>query len=77
MIANIVDHRSNHYNVNCDVVFEPSEHDNSCNGATQFSWGSKEFRYDELLNTTIVMAIEYARKWDCPVTMYLYDNGVI
>lgn len=75
MINNVVDHRSNKYNVNVDVAFEPSCQDNSIEGATQFPWASKSFAYDELLNTTIVQAIEHAQKYDCPVTMYLYDVG--
>ena len=75
MINNVVDHRSNPYNVNCDVVFEPSCQDNSIDGATKFSWSSKTFTYDDLLNTTIVQALEHAQKYDCPTTMYLYDVG--
>lgn len=75
MINNVVDHRSNKYNVKCDVHFEPSCHDNSIDGATQFHWGTTTFTHDELLNTTIVQAIEYAHKFGCPTTMYLYDVG--
>jgi len=77
MIANIIDKRSNSYNVNCDVAFEPSCQDNSVKGATQFGWGSKTFTYDQLTHTTIVEAIEYARQWDCAVTMYVYDKDVL
>jgi hypothetical protein len=73
MICNIIDRRTNSYNVCCDVCFEPSQHDNSIEGATKFTWGREEFGYDELKNTTIVLAIEYAQKYDCPVTMFLYD----
>ena len=75
MISNIVDRRTNTYDVNVDAVFEPCQHDNSIEGATQFTWGNEEFSYDELSGTTIVAAIEYARKWDCPVTLFLYDRG--
>ena len=74
MITNIIDNRTNSYNVNCDVAFEPSCHDNVIAGATFFSWGDETFTYDQLTNTTIVQAIEYGNKWDCPVTMYVYDN---
>lgn len=77
MIANIVDERSNKYNVNCDVAFEPSCQDNSIEGATQFGWGSRTFTYDQLTHTTIVQAIEYAQQWDFPVTMYVYDKDVL
>ena len=75
MIANIIDKRKNPYNVECDVAYEPSCHDNRVKGATFFSWGDETFIYDELIKTTIVQAIEYGNKWDCPVTMYVYDKG--
>lgn len=77
MINNVVDMRSNVYNVRCDVAFEPSCQDNSIAGATQFAWSSKTFTYDDLDNTTVVQAIEYAQKFDCPTTMYLYDVGAL
>ena len=75
MINNVVDSRTNVYDVRCDVAFEPSCQDNSIEGATQFSWSSKTFTYDDLLNTTIAQAIEHAQQYDCPVTMYLYNVG--
>lgn len=77
MITNIVDHRTNKYDVRCDVVFEPSQNDNSIAGATQFAWGNETFSYDDSCDTNIVSAIEYARKWDCPVTMFIYDLDAI
>ena len=78
MICNVVDRRSNKYDVRVDVVLEPSQHDNVVKGATQFTWGTKEFSYDEMLNTTIVQAIEYANeKYVCPTTLFLYDVGVM
>lgn len=78
MICNIVDHRTNSYKVECDVVFEASQNDNSIPGATQFEWGSKVLMYDDLCNTTIVRAIAYANdRWDCPVTMFIYDLDVV
>lgn len=77
MIANIVDKRSNRYNVSCDVAYEPSANDNSIKGATFFSWGGESFMYDQLTHTTIVEAIEYGNQWDCPVTMYVYDKDVL
>ena len=76
MICNIVDRRTNSYDVNIDAIFEPSQHDNSVKGATQFTWGNETFTYDELSNTTIVRAIEFANEqWDCPVTLFIYDRG--
>jgi|LauGreDrversion4_2_1035121.scaffolds.fasta_scaffold561768_2 hypothetical protein len=72
MIANIIDKRTNKYDVRCDVAFEPSWHDNTIKGATQF-WRTRSFSYDEKRNTTIVQAIEFAQKWDEAVTMFVYD----
>lgn len=78
MICNVIDHRTNSYKVECDVVFEPSQNDNSIPGATQFQYGSKRFFYDDLCNTTIVRAIAYANDmFDCPVTMFIYDLDVV
>lgn len=72
MIANIIDKRTNKYDVRCDIAFEPSWHDNSIEGATQF-YRTRTFCYDEKRNTTIVEAIEFAQQWDEPVTMFVYD----
>lgn len=72
MINNIIDNRTNKYNVRCDVAFEPSWHDNTIEGATKFTKADL-FSYDELFNTTIVDAIAHANQWDCAVTMFLYD----
>lgn len=72
MIANIIDKRTNKYDVRCDIAFEPSWHDNSIKGATQF-YRTRTFSYDEKRNTTIVEAIEFAQQWDEPVTMFVYD----
>jgi hypothetical protein len=76
MIANVIDKRTNKYDVRCDVAFEPSWHDNTIKGATQFM-KSRTFSYDELRNTTIVRAIEFAQQWDCSVTMFVYDLDVL
>ena len=76
MIANIIDKRTNKYDVRCDVAFEPSWHDNTVKGATQF-YRVRSFSYEELQNTTIVQAIEFANQWDFAVTMYVYDLDVL
>lgn len=72
MIANIIDSRTNKYDVRCDVAFEPSWHDNTIKGATQF-WRTRTFSYEEKRNTTLAQAIEFAQQWDEPVTMFIYD----
>lgn len=76
MINNIVDHRTNSYKVVVDVAFEPSWHDNSIKGASQFM-KSRTFSYDALYGVTIVEAIEHARRWDCATTMFIYDENVL
>ena len=77
MICNIVDNRTNRYNVNVDVVFQPSQHDNNIDGATQFAWGKSDFRRHGMRDTTIVTAVEQGQFWDFPVTLYLYDLGTL
>lgn len=72
MIANVIDKRTNKYDVRCDVAFEPSWHDNTIKGASQF-FRTRTFSYEELRNTTVVQAIEFAHQWDEPVTMFVYD----
>ena len=72
MIANVIDSRTNKYDVRCDVAFEPSWHDNSIKGATQF-YRTRTFSYEEKRNTTIAQAIEFAQQWDESVTMFVYD----
>ena len=75
MIANIVDRHTNSYDVRCDAIYEPSQHNNNVKGATQFTWGSEVFSIEEMIETTVVLAIERGQLWDCPVTLYLYDPG--
>ena len=76
MIANVIDKRTNKYDVRCDVAFEPSWHDNTIKGATQF-WRTRSFSYEEKRNTTISEAIEFAQEWDFAVTMFVYDVDVL
>lgn len=75
MITNIVDRRTNTYNILCDAVFEPCWHDNNVTGSTTVFPLDDTFTYDELPRTAIAAAIRYANdKWpDVPTTVYLYD----
>lgn len=73
-IANIIDNRSNRYDVNIDAIFEPSCSDNSVKGATVFNI-ERKFFYDQLYKTTVISAINFAKKWDIPVTLYMYNPG--
>lgn len=72
MIANIIDNRTNKYNVNIDAVFEPSWHDNSIENATQFPQ-INSIMYEELTATTVQAAINHASQWLYPITFFLYD----
>ena len=77
-IANIIDRRTNKYNVDVLAIFEPSCHDNITQGATAFEYLKEEdcdTHYDEIPATTISNAIEYAQKWSYPMTLFLYDVG--
>jgi hypothetical protein len=74
-VVNVIDHRSNRYDVAIDVVFEPSFCDNSIPNATQFRWDDS-FHVDSVQATTFEKAISYAnKKFKGPVTMYIYDFG--
>lgn len=74
MISNIVDHRTNKYAVECDVVFEASCHDNSIDGATQFDVDNRGF-VQGMSNTTIYSALMASMQFKGCVTMFIYDLG--
>ena len=75
-LANIVDDRTNRYNINCTVVAEHSSHDNGIDGATQFSVKDQDkLLYHEFGTTTIVDAVNWANQQSCPVTLFLYDSA--
>jgi hypothetical protein len=74
MIGNIIDYRTNKYRFDVDVIFEPSRHDNSCNGASQFL-APATFMYHEIYNTTVDAACKWANEQDCYTTIFLYDSG--
>lgn len=75
MLWNIIDRRTNKYNINVDAVFEPAHHDNSIADASQAeedeSWGvTSDY------NTTIRAAAHKAEEyWEGAVTIYIYDPG--
>ena len=73
MIGNIVDRRSNKYNVEVDAAFEASSSDNTLEGASQFVNEGKI--YDDLLENTVEKAIQKAIKYSIYVTVFLYDKG--
>lgn len=74
-IANIVDCRTNRYNINVMVVFEDSWHDNCIKDATQFNFVDN-IDYLGIKETTVERAIKFANKrFTNEVTLYLYDVG--
>ena len=76
-LGNIVDRRKeSQYNVYVEVVFEPSWHDNSTAGATEFMTDDESLLIiDNMNDTTIEDAVKKCDDWDLPVTLYLYDKG--
>lgn len=75
MLTNIVDRRTNKYDVRCDAAIEPSCHDNSVSGSTQFEWtevGPSECCV-EMVDGTVEDAIRLASDRTWPVTIFLYD----
>jgi hypothetical protein len=75
-ISNIVDKRSNIFNVNIMAVFEDSWHYNCVENATQFDDSIDNITYIGIKQTTIEKAIKYASiNWINPVTLYIYDIG--
>jgi hypothetical protein len=75
MIGNVRDHRKNPHCIYVNAVFEPSYHDNSVAGATQFPRPDDSFSVIEMSGTTVAAAIMRAHEeWPFPVTVYLYDR---
>jgi hypothetical protein len=73
-VSNIVDRRTNSYNVNCMVVFEESWHDNSIDGSTQFNDEKEEIMCLYIKSTTVGKAIKYANlNYKLDITMFIYD----
>ena len=83
MIGNIVDGRSNNAIPECDVVFEPSAHENAQrpDGSVYFGYDiaiedSEHFYAKAMNDTTVREALLRAEsEWTFPVTVYLYDKG--
>ena len=74
MLCNIVDRRTNHYNVMCSAIFEPSYHFNHDEGATQFVKDENSIVFEELAETTVKEAIVFANTLKGEITMFLYDS---
>lgn len=81
MIVNIIDARTNKYDINCDAQIRPAWMDNSVLGATQFS---VEHVHSDLKTTDVNMyftditvseVIQIGANFPLLLTAYLYDRG--
>ena len=83
MIGNIVDGRSSNEVPECDVVFEPSAHENAQrpDGSAYFGYDTATtdpgYFYAKAMNDTTVREalLRAESEWRFPVTVYLYDKG--
>jgi hypothetical protein len=83
MIGNIIDHRTNRSTPECDVVFEPSAHDNAKrqDGRPWFDYdvAASDPGYFHVLdstgNTVREAILRAETDWPFAVTVYLYDKG--
>ena len=80
MLGQIIDHRQDQTTEDCDVVFEPSIHDDPhCGGPWSFeavTTHAAYFHVTALYGTTIPAAIRHAEiSWPFPVNIYLYSRG--
>ena len=77
-ICNIIDRRTNKYDVNVMAIYEDSWHDNSCPNSTRFKDTGDGVSYLGIGETTVDHAIQYARqRWPTQaLTLFLYDLGV-
>lgn len=77
MITNIKDNRKNDTkSEGLDFVLEPSYTDNDLPEATQYSQDDPKTNifYAEMLTATIAEAIAWGNSFECPVTLFIYDQ---
>lgn len=77
MISNIVDKRTNPYNVLCDVSFHPSSDFNDRPDSTQFKTYRNNIVYRQKFSISLTEAINLASEMDYPITIVLYDVDVL
>jgi hypothetical protein len=78
-ITNIIDNRKRQYRyLHCDVVIEPTCHDNSCEDSDQSElqelW---PMGYADKPNCTLTEAIAWAQSFPGENTLFIYDAGTI
>lgn len=79
MIWNIVDRRSRPFRwKRVNAIIEAVEHDNSVADADQAPETAAEdvIDYDQREGVTVKEAVDWANQQRCPVTLYLYDDGM-
>ena len=76
-VAEISDNRTDKTLDECDSVFEPSWHDDPETYPEPDDDINEEddFDIEWIYDTTISDSIEHAKKWNIPVTIYLYNKG--
>lgn len=78
MICNIIDNRERKYRwKRINAIIEATWHDNSCQD-TDIADGvaaDVEVTYEQREGTSLSEAIAWASAQQCPVTLYLYDEG--
>jgi len=81
MLANVIDARTNRYDIHCDAEIRPSWLDNGQPGATQFpvirpnTDGGKSILVLHMPSTSLVEIASLCMTLGFPVTAYLYDRG--
>jgi len=71
-LVNILDDRTNPYNVMCDAVLEASCHDNGITEASIFDNDNEGF-VESFNNISLSQAIKHATLANGCVTIFLYD----
>lgn len=75
MIWNIIDKRTRpHRWASVDAVIEPTMHDNGVADADQAPL-EQTYLCEVRDGISVAEAIRWANSFDCPTTLYLYDDG--
>mgnify|MGYP001212179011 CR=1 FL=1 len=75
MIWNIIDHRTRRHRwASIEAVVEPTFHDNSVADADQAP-SEQTYLCEMRDGISLAEAISWANSFDCPTTLYLYDDG--
>lgn len=75
MICNIIDRRTKPYRWRkVNAVAEATSNDNGVPDSDQMNNQTNDLVYDELLGCTLSDAIVWGQRFECAVTLYLYDE---